>query len=145
MLVSQILKTKGSDVVSTTAEATINEAAVLMANNNVGAVLVRGGDGGAVVGILSERDVTRGLAKSGSAVGTARVGTLMSGSIVHCSPSDTSDSLMDLMTHKRIRHLPVLADGELVGMISIGDVVKARLSELQSQAAALETYIAGTG
>ncbi len=141
MLVSQILKTKGDGVVGLTPEATITEAAALMAQHNVGAVLVRT-DEGEVRGILSERDLARGLAGQGRAVCDAKVAALMTANVITCSLDDTTDGLMELMTQRRIRHLPVVSGGKLVGMISIGDVVKARLGELQSQAAELQAYIA---
>ncbi|TVQ34536.1 MAG: CBS domain-containing protein [Geminicoccaceae bacterium] len=141
MLVSQILKSKGDAVVGIEPEATVGEAAALMAQHNVGAVLVRTA-AGEVRGILSERDLARGLAAQGSALSDARVGALMTSNVITCSPNDTTDGLMELMTQRRIRHLPVVQDGHLVGMISIGDVVKARLGELQTQAAELQAYIA---
>jgi CBS domain-containing protein len=141
VLVSQILKTKGDAVVGIEPEATVVEAARLMAEHNVGAVLVRTA-AGEVRGILSERDLARGLAVQGRAIADARVSTLMTASVITCGPTDSSDKLMELMTQRRIRHLPVMMDGQLIGMISIGDVVKARLGELQSQAAELQAYIA---
>ena len=141
MLVSQILKTKGDAVVSIDPDETVSAAATLMARHNVGAVLVCS-DAGEVRGILSERDLARGLANQGRAVCDAKIGALMTADVITCAPSDTSDSLMEMMTHRRIRHVPVVNDGKLVGMISIGDVVKARLGELQSQAAELQAYIA---
>ena len=141
MLVSQILKTKGDAVVGIGSDATISEAAVLMAKHNVGAVLVRT-DAGEVRGILSERDLARGLASQGRALCDAKVAALMTADVITCSPTDTTDHLMELMTQRRVRHVPVVDDGKLVGMISIGDVVKVRLGELQSQTAELQAYIA---
>ncbi|MFW5680467.1 MAG: CBS domain-containing protein [Pseudomonadota bacterium] len=141
MLVSQILKTKGDAVVGIEPEATVIEAARLMAEHNVGAVLVRTADN-EVRGILSERDLARALAAQGGAAADARVATLMTPNVITCGPTDSSDRLMEMMTQRRIRHLPVVMDGKLIGMISIGDVVKARLGELQSQAAELQAYIA---
>lgn len=142
MLVSQILKAKGADVVSIERHRSIRDAAELMMSRGIGAVLVRDATG--VCGILSERDIARGVASEGESAVGAAVETLMSVDIVSCAPTDKSDHLMTLMTNRRIRHLPVMSGGELVGMISIGDIVKARLTELESHSEALQTYIAGS-
>jgi CBS domain-containing protein len=142
VLVSQILKTKGADVVAIERHRSIRDAAELMMTHRIGAVLVR--DDRGICGILSERDIARGVAGEGEAAAGAAVETLMSRDVVTCAPTDKSEELMTLMTDRRIRHLPVLAGGELVGMISIGDIVKARLTELESHSEALQTYIAGS-
>jgi len=142
VLVSQILKTKGADVVSIERHRSIRDAAELMMKHGIGAVVVRDAQG--VCGILSERDIARGVARSGEAAAQAAVTTLMTSDVVTCAPTDKTDELMNLMTNRRIRHLPVMAGGDIVGMISIGDIVKARLSELESQSEALQTYIAGS-
>jgi len=105
-------------------------------------VVVRDGTG--ICGILSERDIARGVASEGEGAARAAVETLMSVDVVSCAPTDKSEELMTLMTNRRIRHLPVMAGGELVGMVSIGDIVKARLTELESHSEALQTYIAGS-
>ncbi len=142
MLVSQILKAKGADVVSIERHRSIRDAAELMMSRGIGALLVRDATG--VCGILSERDIARGVASEGESAVGAAVETLMSVDVVSCAPTDKSDHLMTLMTNRRIRHLPVMSGGELVGMISIGDIVKARLTELESHSEALQTYIAGS-
>ncbi|MFP4127160.1 MAG: CBS domain-containing protein [Alphaproteobacteria bacterium] len=142
MLVSQILKFKGADVVGIERHRSIRDAAELMIAHGIGAVVVR--DAGGVCGILSERDITRGIARDGEVAVREAVEALMSVDVVTCAPTDKSDELMTLMTNRRIRHLPVMAGGELVGMISIGDIVKARLGELESHSEALQTYIAGS-
>lgn len=143
MLVAQILKTKGAAMIDIERHRSVRDAAQLMAKHNIGAVVVRDATG--VCGILSERDVTRGIAKHGAMVADAAVESLMTADIVTCAPTDKSDRLMDLMTERRIRHLPVSTGGEIIGMISIGDIVKARLGELQQEAEAMQTYIGGTG
>lgn len=142
MLVSQILKSKGADVISIERHRSIRDAAELMVSHRIGAVLVRDGPG--ICGILSERDVARGVASEGEGAARAAVETLMSVDVVTCAPTDKSEELMTLMTNRRIRHVPVMAGGELVGMISIGDIVKARLTELESHSEALQTYISGS-
>ncbi len=142
MLVSQILKSKGADVVDIERHRSIRDAAELMMTHGIGAVLVRDGTG--ICGILSERDIARGVAAEGESAARAAVETLMTVDIVTCAPTDKTDELMTLMTNRRIRHLPVMVGGELVGMVSIGDIVKARLTELESHSEALQTYIAGS-
>jgi signal-transduction protein with cAMP-binding, CBS, and nucleotidyltransferase domain len=142
VLVSQILKTKGAEVVSIERHRSIRDAAELMMTRGIGAVLVRDGDG--ICGILSERDIARGVAQEGDSAVRAAVETLMTVDVVSCAPTDKTDELMTLMTNRRIRHLPVMAGGELVGMVSIGDIVKARLTELESHSEALQHYIAGS-
>jgi len=143
VLVSQILKAKGADVVSIERHRSIRDAAELLMKYGIGAVLVRDDDGG-VCGILSERDIARSVARQGEAAVRATVETMMTKDIFSCAPTDQSDALMNLMTNRRIRHVPVMARGEVVGMVSIGDVVKARLHELESEAEALQTYISGS-
>jgi CBS domain-containing protein len=142
VLVSQILKSKGAQVVDIERHRSIRDAARLMIQHGIGAVLVR--DGSGICGILSERDIARGIANDGEGAARAAVETLMSADVVSCAPTDKTDDLMTLMTNRRIRHLPVMAGGELVGMISIGDIVKARLGELESHSEALQTYISGS-
>lgn len=141
MLVAQILKVKGSEVVQIERHRSIRDAAELMEKHRIGAVMVTGTDG--ICGILSERDIARGLAEYGGRVAEAAVDSMMTRELVCCMPNDPTDQIMTLMTERRIRHLPVMADGALLGMISIGDIVKARLSELESQSEAMQTYIAG--
>lgn len=142
MKISHVIKEKGSKVISIAPVATISDAAELLAKHNIGAVLVK--DGNSLAGILSERDLARGLAKQGAAVCNAMVSEYMTSDLVTCGPNDSTESLMELMTQRRIRHLPVIDEGELVGMISIGDVVKSRLEELESHAESLKEYIAGS-
>jgi CBS domain-containing protein len=142
MLIAQILAGKGSDVVSTRPEATIAEVAGLLKEKRIGAVVVTEADG-RLCGIISERDLARGLANHGSRLLEMKVGELMTPDVVTCSPEDGIETLMQTMTDGRFRHLPVVKDGELTGIISIGDVVKHRLKELEAETHMLQDYIHG--
>jgi CBS domain-containing protein len=141
MFVGQILGAKGSKVVSTTAEATIADVARLLRRERIGAVVVTEAD--RLCGIISERDLARGLADYGAELLEMKVGQLMTSEVVTCTPEDGIDHLMQSMTHGRFRHLPVLQDGRMIGIISIGDVVKHRLEELEAETHQLQDYIAG--
>ena len=143
MLVSQILRSKSDDGIVTVAPGdSVAEAARLLAARRIGAVVVSA-DGKGAQGILSERDIVRELAASGGACLKARVDAIMTTEIVGCSLSDSSDSVLAAMTKGRFRHMPVVEAGEMVGLISIGDVVKAQLSELEMEKTALEDMIKG--
>ena len=142
MLIAQILAGKGSDVVSTQPEATIAEVARLLKAKRIGAVVVTDADG-ALCGIISERDLARGLADHGSKLLDMKVARLMTAEVVTCSPDDGLEKLMKQMTEGRFRHLPVVKDGKLTGIISIGDVVKHRLKELETETHMLQDYIHG--
>ena len=96
---------------------------------------------GSVVGIVSERDIVAAIAKGGAAMLDQTVSEVMSSDVITCTPSDTMEQLMSAMTEQRIRHLPVVSDGALVGIVSIGDVVKRRVAEIQDEAKALGDYI----
>lgn len=140
MLVRAILQAKGADVVTIDDDATVGEAARTLAKHGIGALVVASAEHG-VQGILSERDIVRGLATQGLAVLDAPVGSLMTTVVATCAPEDGLDALMATMTDQRVRHLPVLDDGRLAGIISIGDVVKHRVDELQVEAQTLHDYI----
>jgi CBS domain-containing protein len=142
MQVANILKSKGSAVVSVTPETTIADAIRTLSKKRIGAVLVLKA-GRELAGILSERDIVHGLAEHGVRLLEMRVGDLMTKNVVSCGSDDTVDEIMRQMTNRRIRHLPVIDRGELAGMISIGDVVKSRLEELAAESDALKSYIAG--
>jgi Predicted signal-transduction protein containing cAMP-binding and CBS domains len=143
MLVSQILKSKSDDgIVTVEPEASVAEAAGLLAARRIGAVVVSS-DGKSALGILSERDIVRELSKSGAGCLSATVRTIMTAEIVGCGLSDTSDGVLAAMTAGRFRHMPVVEAGEMVGLISIGDVVKAQLAELEMEKTALEDMIKG--
>ena len=120
--------------------STVGEAARTLAKHGIGALVIASGDQD-VRGILSERDIVRGLATQGLAVLDAPVATLMTTSVATCAPDDGLDALMATMTDQRVRHLPVLDGGRLAGIVSIGDVVKHRVDELQVEAKTLHDYI----
>ena len=141
MYVSDILKVKGGEVVSITATETIYAALSLLATNKIGAVLVTDPQGG-IAGIISERDLVRAMHKYGKDLFDKHVGDLMTSNVVTCSPKDPVAAIMGMMTSQRFRHVPVVEDGKLAGMISIGDVVKSRIEEAQFEVDALRRYIA---
>lgn len=142
MLVSQMLKQRNTGVIEIEGGRPVRAAARLMAEYDIGAVLVRAGEG--TCGILSERDIARGVSRQGARIADVPVETLMTAELVTCRPADDSDDLMRVMTEHGIRHLPVVADGEIIGMVSIRNIVKARLTELETDSVALRNYIAGT-
>lgn len=142
MLVSDILRTKGSDVVSAAPSLSVAGAAALLAQHRIGSILIMKGD--AIAGILSERDVVRGVADRGAACLEQKVTDLMTAKVVTVNPSQTIAHVMETMTTGRFRHVPVLDDGKVVGMISIGDVVKHRLAETQDEVQHLAAYVAGS-
>jgi CBS domain-containing protein len=141
MFVSDILKVKGNSIVSVASEQPIGEALALMAQHRIGAVLVLDGNGG-IAGILSERDLVRAMHKHGKAVFDKRVGDLMTSAVVCCAPKDPVAAIEGMMTAQRFRHVPVLEDGRLIGIVSIGDVVKTRIQEAEAEVDALRRYIA---
>jgi len=140
MLVSQILKAKG-DVVFTAAPAeTVAAAAALLHARRVGAMVVVD-EGEEVVGILSERDLVRVIAEKGAEALKLTVADCMTRDVIFADPGETVDSLMTRMTDRRIRHLPVCTDGRLVGIVSIGDLVKSKIAETVAEAEGLKAYI----
>ncbi|AXI47007.1 histidine kinase [Sulfitobacter sp. SK012] len=143
MLVSQILKTKADDAVVTVLPSmTVAEAARMLSEKRIGTLIVSA-SGKSPDGILSERDIVRELGRSGSGCLDQTVEALMTRKLVTCTKSDRSDAVLQQMTDGRFRHMPVLEDGVLVGLISLGDVVKARLMELSMEKEALEGMIMG--
>jgi CBS domain-containing protein len=141
MQVKHILRDKGRDVVSISADATLSEAARLLARKRIGALVVRGSDG-SLAGILSERDIVRALAEASVNALAHTVSAHMTRAIETCTESDSIDDLMEIMTHRRLRHLPVVENESLRGIVSIGDVVKTRIEETVREAATLREYIA---
>ena len=139
MKISGILDRKGSAVVTTAPNTSVTEFLKLLAQHGIGAVVVVAG--GRPVGIVSERDVVLRLAEAGTATLDQPVSELMSRDLVTCTAEDPLEDIAMLMTERRIRHLPVLAGEELAGIVSIGDVVAARLRELEQTQAQLESYI----
>ncbi len=140
MLVSQILKTKGDAVFTIGPDETVGSAAALLHTRRVGAMVVMDADD-KVVGILSERDVVRVVAKGGGEGLGQTISTCMSADVVFAEPSETVDRLLARMTDRRIRHLPVCKEGRLVGIVSIGDLVKAKIAETEAEAQTLKNYI----
>ena len=143
MLVQQILATKsGEGVVTVAPGSSLAGAAEVLSTKRIGAIIVSE-DGKHVAGILSERDIVRELGKRGVACMSDTVDAVMTAKIVGCSKSDTADQVMQKMTDGRFRHMPVMEGDEMIGLISIGDVVKARLAELSMEKDALEGMIKG--
>ena len=142
MTAARILARKGAETVTIEAEAKISQAIDLLSANNIGTLIVSN-DGNSTAGILSERDIIHGLQRSGASLLEARVGDIMTTDLQICTPSDTLGILLARMTERRIRHLPVIEDDRLVGIVSIGDVVKLRLDDLVAEGEALRGYITG--
>lgn len=140
MQVSVLLQVKGHDVVTVRPETTITGAVATMTEHRIGAVVVTT-DATTIVGVLSERDVMTGLAAHGGDALDRTVADLMTTQVVTCQPDTTVEQLMATMTELRVRHVPVVVDGELAGVVSIGDVVKDRISVLEHETEALHNYI----
>lgn len=141
MDVSAILARKGSEVVTTPPTSTIGDVVAILADKGIGVVIVSS-DGVTVQGVLSERDIVRALAARGLETMSLAAADLMSRKVFSCEPKDRIADLMARMTEQRIRHLPVIADGRLSGIVSIGDIVKHRLAEIEDEAEALRQYVA---
>jgi CBS domain-containing protein len=137
---STIIKKKETGSVTITPEITVYEANKIRADNKIGCLMVLDNNK-KIVGVLSERDIVNALAKYGNDVLEKKVTEIMTHKIISCKPDDDLQKLMTLMTERRIRHLPVIENDELVGIISIGDVVKARMDELEKESEALHNYI----
>ena len=140
MRVSNLLATKGHEVATISQERSVSDAVQMLKERRIGALIVTGGDA-PLTGILSERDVVRALAELGAAALDLKVADLMSSEVTTCDESTSVTDLMGLMTAKRIRHVPVVHEGQLVGMVSIGDVVKARFDELEHEKQDLLDYV----
>ena len=139
MRIADVLRGKGGAVVTINPDATVAELLAGLADHNIGAMVVAGPDG--LRGIVSERDVVRQLHAHGASLLSQPVEKIMTSMVSTCSKSDTVDSLTLLMTEHRVRHVPVLEDGNLIGIVSIGDVVKTRMEELESEHEQLQSYI----
>lgn len=140
MTIARILADKGDSVVTTSPERTLDEAIHLLAEKRIGALVVSRPDG-SVAGIISERDIMRALAGLGGAAFDAPVSEHMTADVVTCRRSTTVEDVMGLMTQGRFRHVPVCEEGRLVGLISIGDVVKTRIAAVEAEHQALRDYI----
>lgn len=141
MSVQEILSEKGTDVVTTAKRSSLSEVAAQLANHGIGALVVL--DGEKVCGIASERDLIRAINAKGASALSDTIDTCMTPKVIACAPGDTIDHLMELMTKGRFRHLPVLDDNKLVGIVSIGDVVKRKIEQAERDAEDLKRYIAG--
>lgn len=140
MFIESILGEKGGTVFTVPATATVAELVSELARHNIGAVIVTGEDG-KLVGIVSERDVVRHLDKNAEGILQRPVSELMTKTLKTCRKTDTIDTAMSIMTRGRFRHIPVVEDGEMIGIISIGDVVKRKIEEVEQETDALREYI----
>lgn len=140
--VSAILARKGAEVATITPDAQVAQAVAQLRERDIGGLVVSS-DGRRIDGIVTERDLVRHLAQLGPGVLDSPVREVMSSEVITCTSDTTCDELMATMTAQRVRHVPVVAAGELAGIVSIGDVVKSRLDELEVQAQTLEQYVTG--
>lgn len=144
MIVTQILKSKAVEgVLTMSSTASVADAAAIMSDKRIGTIVVSDDGGKTAAGILSERDIVRELGKNGIDCMARTVADMMTRKLITCAPSDTSDSVLTKMTEGRFRHMPVIDNGVMVGLISIGDAVKARLAELAMERDALEGMVMG--
>jgi len=141
MRVADLLRTKGSEVATVPPKVSVTGLLEDLARYNVGALVVVD-ERGALVGIVSERDVVRQLNERGAELLTVPVEEIMTTDVVTCVPGDAVNTLAEVMTQRRVRHMPVVEGGQLVGLVSIGDVVKSRIEQLESDREQLESYIA---
>jgi CBS domain-containing protein len=140
--ISDVLANKGSDVVTLESTATVRDLLAVLSRHGIGAVLVSA-DGRLPAGLVSERDIVRQLHVQSEALMDRPVEEIMTTEVVVCSPSDQVTSVLQTMTEQRFRHMPVMADGAVVGMVSIGDLVKSRIDELALERDQLSNYITG--
>jgi CBS domain-containing protein len=140
MKVMDILAAKGGDVIGIEPTASLEAAAQLLSRHRIGAVVIRGA-GARLAGILSERDIVRAIAADGAAALARPVGQVMTRDVVTCSETDSCAEIMERMTAHKFRHLPVMRDNALIGLISIGDVVKQRVDEIERESEAMRDYI----
>jgi CBS domain-containing protein len=143
MRISDVLRVKGNQVVTVTPDTTVRRLLAVLAEHRIGAVVVSG-DGRSVGGIASERDIVRALARRGAAVMSEPVTAIFTAEVRTVTPETPLEDVMRLMTELRVRHAPVVADGALAGIVSIGDVVKNRIDELETERSALTGYITGS-
>lgn len=143
MNAATILAQKGGDVVTVTTDLSVEAVARTLGEKKVGAAVVLDA-AGAIAGVVSERDITREVGAAGAGALGKTAGDVMTSPVITASPSDSYVALLSLMTDRRIRHLPVLDDGRMVGLVSIGDVVKRRIEAAEAEAAAMKDYIASS-
>jgi CBS domain-containing protein len=139
MRIADVLRTKGGAVATITPETSVSGLLNELSLHNIGAMVVVSADG--VVGIVSERDVVRKLHEHGSDLLRLPVSEIMTTMVATCTPTDTVDHLTAMMTTKRVRHIPVVENNRLIGIVSIGDIVKQRMEELETEQRALQDYI----
>jgi CBS domain-containing protein len=139
MRIADVLRNKGASVATITPETSVAGLLTELAVHNIGAMVVMSQDG--LVGIVSERDVVRKLHERGAEILTRPVSEIMTTVVATCTPDDSVDSLTALMTENRVRHVPVVVNGRLAGIVSIGDVVKTRMEELETEQQQLQAYI----
>ncbi len=139
MTIERILSGKGGDVVSVSPDDTLEKAAQVLVENRIGAILAMRGD--EIAGVLSERDIVRAVGTTGASALSQPVSALMTENVITCRKSDTIADVMGVMTDRRIRHVPVVEKGKLLGIVSIGDLVKERIAQSEHEAAALRDYI----
>jgi CBS domain-containing protein len=142
MHINEVLKNKGGNVVTVSPDMTVRDLVTTLAEHNIGAVVASTPDN-PLVGIVSERDIVRGLV-SGPGVLDASISEIMTAEVRTAEPAATVEDLMRMMTDHRIRHVPVVSDGALLGIVSIGDVVKSRIGELEFERDQLESYVSHT-
>ncbi|HEV2933114.1 MAG TPA: CBS domain-containing protein [Streptosporangiaceae bacterium] len=143
MRISDVLRVKGTQVITVTPDTTVRHLVSILAEHRIGAVVVSR-DGAAVDGIASERDIVQALARRGAAVMSEPITAIYTAEVHTVTPQTPIEEVMRMMTERRVRHAPVVVDGRLQGIVSIGDVVKIRVGELETERAALTDYITGT-
>jgi CBS domain-containing protein len=142
MVIAGVLKQKGGMLLTVQPHASIADVVQTLTTNRIGAVLVVSGDGG-LEGILSERDIVRSLAENGAGTLDRTAADLMTSNVTTATPQTTVAAAMELMTSGRFRHVPVMEDGRLVGLVSIGDVVKAKIADAEQEVDSLRAYVVG--
>jgi len=140
MTVSAILAEKGSGVITASNSSSVTQIINLLAEKKIGSVLITD-DSGSVCGIVSERDIVRDIAIEGPAALEANVSNCMTAKVIFCTPHNTVSEVMAMMTENRFRHLPVMEDGKLLGLVSIGDVVKRKIQDAEKEADDMRSYI----
>jgi CBS domain-containing protein len=140
MTVARIIDEKGRSVITTTADTSLAHIAAMLTEKRIGATLIM--ENGAIRGIISERDVVRAIAKHGADALALPASAWMTARVVTCEPCDSINAVMQKMTTGRFRHLPVIEDGQLAGIVSIGDVVKRRIEDIEREADQIREYIA---
>ena len=140
MKLAELIKGKPKEIIKIGENQAITEAANTMVQKKIGALLVED-EADNIVGILSERDIVRGMSQHGANLQDVKVSEMMTSDLIRCAPGDTVNEAMAMMTDRHIRHLPVFEEEQLVGFISIGDLVKSQIMEVQSEAEALRQYI----